>query len=80
MSFIGTGLPEGTSESAWTIEVKNARDKPVSVGLVEVVPGDWIILAESAPHEKQTADRLAWRLSVPAKGTAELTCRIRVKH
>ena len=78
--FVSTGLPEGTSESAWTIEVKNARDEPASVGLVEVVLGDWIILAESAPHETQTADRLAWRLSVPAKGTAELKYRIRVKH
>jgi hypothetical protein len=29
------------------------------VKVVEVVPGDWTILAESAPHEKETADRLA---------------------
>ena len=79
-NFVSTGLPEGTSESAWAIEVKNARDKPAMVELVEVVPGDWTILAESAPHEKETADRLAWRLSVPAKGAAQLTYRIRVKQ
>jgi hypothetical protein len=78
--FVTTGLPEGTSESAWAIEVKNARDKPAMVKLVEVVPGDWTILAESSPHEKETADRLAWQLSVPAKGAAQLTYRIRVKQ
>jgi hypothetical protein len=78
--FVSTGLPEGTSESAWAIEVKNARDNPAMVKVVEVVPGDWTILAESAPHEKETADRLAWRLSVPAKGAAQLTYRIRVKQ
>jgi hypothetical protein len=78
--FVSTGLPEGTSESAWAIEVKNARDNPAMVKVVEVVPGDWTILAESAPHEKETADRLAWRLSVPAKGAAQLTYRIRIKQ
>jgi hypothetical protein len=77
-NFVSTGLPEGTSESAWTIDVENARSEPALVELVEVVPGDWTILAESAPHEKETADRPAWRLSVPAKGAARLTYRVRV--
>jgi hypothetical protein len=71
-------LPEGTSESAWTIDVENARSEPSLVKLVEVFHGDWTILAESAPHGKETADRLAWRLSVPAKGRAQLTYRVRV--
>jgi len=48
------------------------------VKLVEIVPGDWKVLEESAPHEKESAGRLVWRLAVPAKGTAELTYRVRV--
>ena len=77
-NFVSTGLPEGTSETAWAIDVKNARDEPAMVKLVEVIPGDWTILAESAPHEKETAERVAWRLEVPAKGAAQLTYRVRV--
>jgi hypothetical protein len=79
-AFIQSGLPEGVSERSWVIDVKNARDQPATVRLVEVVPGEWTMLAESASHEKETADRLVWRLEVPAKGAAELTYRIRMRQ
>ena len=78
--FARSGLPEGVSESAWAIEARNASDQPAMIRLVEVVPGDWTILAESAPHEKETANRLVWRLQVPANGVAQLTYRVRVQQ
>jgi hypothetical protein len=78
-SFVRSGLPEGVSESDWVIDAKNASKQPATVTLVEIVEGDWTILAESAPHEKQTANRLAWKLQVPANGMAQLTYRIRVQ-
>lgn len=78
--FAQSGLPEGVSESAWAIEARNASDQPAMIRLVEVVPGDWTILAESAPHEKETANRLVWRLQVPANGVAQLTYRVRVQQ
>ncbi|MBK8210519.1 MAG: DUF4139 domain-containing protein [Rhodospirillales bacterium] len=78
--FKTAGLPENVSESAWAIEVANAKDKEVAVDLVETIPGDWTILAESAAHAKAGADRLIWRLPVPAKGKAQLTYRVRVQQ
>ena len=78
--FAQGGLPEGVWESAWAIEARNASDQPAMIRLVEVVPGDWTILAESAPHEKETANRLVWRLQVPANGVAQLTYRVRVQQ
>lgn len=78
--FARSGLPEGVSESAWAIEARNASDQPAMIRLVEVIPGDWTILAESAPHEKETANRLAWRLQTPANGVAQLTYRVRVQQ
>lgn len=78
--FKTAGLPENVSESAWAIEVANAKEKEVAVDLVETIPGDWTILAESAAHSKSTADRLIWRLSVPAKGKAQLSYRVRVQQ
>ena len=77
--FKTAGLPENVSESAWAIEVDNVKDKDVAVDLVETIPGDWTILAESAPHTKAAADRVVWRLNVPAKGKAQLTFRVRVQ-
>jgi hypothetical protein len=79
-AFMQSGLPQGVSERSWVIDVKNARDQPAVVKLVELVPGEGTILAESAPHEKQTADRLVWRLELPASGAAQLTYRIRVQQ
>jgi hypothetical protein len=73
------GLPENVSESAWSIVVENAKDEQITIDLVENVPGDWTVLAESAPHAKVAADRLAWRIGVPAKGKNQLTFRMRVQ-
>jgi hypothetical protein len=78
--FKTAGLAENTSESAWAIDVQNAKDREVAVDLVETMPGDWTILAETAPHTKPAADRAVWRLSVPAKGKAQLTYRVRVQQ
>ena len=76
--FVRAGLPDGVFESAYRLEVKNAKTEEITVKLVEVIPGDWKILEENASHQTESADRLVWRLVVPAKRTAELTYRVRV--
>ncbi|MBK8175472.1 MAG: DUF4139 domain-containing protein [Rhodospirillales bacterium] len=78
--FSRSGLPDTVSESAWSIEAKNARDKPAVIDVVEIVPGDWTVLAESAKHEQSTSDRLTWHLIVPPKGAATLTYRVRIQQ
>ena len=78
--FKTAGLAENTSESAWAIDVTNAKDREVTVGIVETIPGDWTVLAESAPHGKGDAGQPVWRLNVPAKGEAKLTYRVRVQQ
>ncbi len=76
--FVRAGLPDGVFESAYRVEVKNAKDAEVTVKLVEIVPGDWKVLEESTSHEMESAERPVWRLAVPAGGAAELTYRVRV--
>jgi hypothetical protein len=78
--FVRSGLPDSVSESAWAIEVKNAGEQAAVVRIVEVAPGDWTVLAESLPHEKETANRIVWKVPVPAGGSAQLTYRIRVQQ
>ncbi len=78
--FKRLGLPDDVFESAWKMELRNAKDEAVTVKLVETIPGDKEILAESAAHTKETAERLIWSVAVPAKGTAELTYRVRVQQ
>ncbi|MEJ2698560.1 MAG: DUF4139 domain-containing protein, partial [Desulfuromonadales bacterium] len=47
----GTGRYTGVFESAYRIELKNAKNNPVKVTVVEPVPGDWEIVEENHPHE-----------------------------
>ncbi len=67
-------------ESAYQIELKNGKKEPVTVKIVEPVPGDWEMLEESLPHEKAAANRAVWKAEVPALGKTVLTYRIRVKY
>ncbi len=78
--YVAAREPEKTVETGWRIDVSNAKDEAATVDLVEIIPGDWKILAESAPHAKDTADRLIWRLDVPARGAASLTYRVRLQR
>jgi len=74
------GEKETLIESAYRIELKNARDKPVTVRVEEPMPGDWQIVQESLPHAKEEARTAVWRIEVPAEGKAELTYRVRVRY
>lgn len=66
-------------ESAFQIELKNAKDEELTVKVMEPVPGDWEILAESHPHRKAASNTAVWNLQVPARGKVMLDYRVRVK-
>lgn len=78
--FKRLGLPDDVFESAWKIDIRNAKDEPVTVDVVETIPGDWVILSESASHTQDTAQRVIWSVPVAANGAAELTYRLRVEQ
>lgn len=73
------GLPQGTSEMAYELALRNAKEEAVTVEVVDVLPGDWQILSESAPHEKATDRHAVWRIEVPPRGKAQLTYRARIR-
>jgi hypothetical protein len=71
-------ISDNVHESAYEIEVKNAKKEPVTVTVREFVPGDWKMLEESAKHEKADASTAEWQVQVPAEGSAKLTYKVRV--
>jgi len=75
----GSGPWQYEFESAFEIEVRNAKPQPQRVILRETIGGDWRVLSESAPHEKVNAQTAQWRLEVPAEGKTQLTYRVRVR-
>jgi hypothetical protein len=71
-------LSSKSYETAQEIVVANAKDQAVQVKLVGHMPPGWRMLEESAAHEQETANRIAWTLTVPAGGKTTLSYRARV--
>ncbi|WP_243288645.1 DUF4139 domain-containing protein [Geothrix terrae] len=66
-------------ESAFEIELKNAKKEPITVTVLEPMPGDWEVLQSSHPCTKAAAGTGKFQVAVPAEGKATLTYRVRVK-
>ncbi len=72
-----TGHYRTQSQSAFEILLKNHKQEPVTVTVVERMPGEWKIVQESQPHEKLDARRAQWKVAVPAEGETTLSYRVR---
>lgn len=66
-------------ESAFSIELVNAKDIAVTVKVVEPVPGDWEMVSESQKHAKGDAHSAVWLVQVPAQGKATLDYSVRMR-
>ena len=66
-------------ESAYRIELKNGKDEDVMVRVKEPMPGDWEILSENHSHKKISSAEAEWHITVPAKDSAELLYRVKVR-
>ncbi len=73
------GSPNAVYESAYSIELSNAKDIPVMIKVVEPVPGDWEMIAESQKHTKGDAHSAVWLVTVPAQGKATLDYSVRMR-
>lgn len=74
-----TRVSAEVTEAAWEVRLANAGERPATVLVRETFGGDWLVLDESAKHDKENAFTAAWTVSVPAKGGAVLKYRARVK-
>lgn len=67
-------------ESAYEIELKNAKSEEVEVVVREPIPGDWQMLASSHEHEKVAAGTAEWKIKVPAEGSTTLKYNVLVRY
>jgi hypothetical protein len=66
-------------EVEWEITLRNHKKEPVTVEVIEPMPGDWEVLRASHPHRKLQAFTAGFSLAVPREGTSTLAYRIRVR-
>lgn len=64
----------------WRVTVRNAKTRPVTVRVVEQLPGSWEITKETASHTKLNAAEVEWALEVPAKGQVVLEYSVRTRY
>lgn len=62
-----------SASSSYEIAVSNAKTAAQDVLVVEPIPGDWRITAESQPHTKSSASTANWLVHVPADSKTVLT-------
>jgi hypothetical protein len=72
-------IADTVAEAAFSIEIRNAKDEDVTVRVQEPLPGDWEILQESHPHNKESARIAAWNIVVPKDGKTVLDYTVRVR-
>lgn len=76
----GSSAYDYAYEAAFAMELKNAKTEPVTVKVLENIPGDWSIVQESLPHTKAASNLAVWQVQVPAEGHTTLTWRTQVRH
>jgi hypothetical protein len=67
-------------DSSYSIEMRNAKGTPVTLKVVELIPGDWQITAENFQHVKTSSTTATWTITVPAGGKTTLTYTARVLY
>jgi hypothetical protein len=70
------GTPSGATV-AYRIQLRNAGDSAVTVTTYESRLGEWSVLESSHPAERQSSGSVAFAVTVPARGEAVLTYRVR---
>jgi hypothetical protein len=66
-------------ETAFQVELKNAKKEAVTVSVLEPIAGDWEMIEKSHPFTKEAAGTARFKVEVPAEGSATLTYRVRAR-
>lgn len=64
--------------ASYRVTLQNAKDSAVVVEVREDRAGEWSVVESSVPADKRSSTRVAFAVTIPAKGTAVLTYRVRV--
>jgi hypothetical protein len=70
----------GVIETAYSMEIRNAKSEKINVNVIEPMSGEWQVLQESHPHKKESAHTAVWQVPVPPEGKTTLTWRVRTKY
>ena len=67
-----------TAMASYRVNLQNAKDSAVTVEVREDRAGEWSVVESSVPGEKRSSTRVVFPVTIPPRGTAVLTYRLRV--
>ena len=70
---------DSTYEVAFEVSLRNHKDSPVTVSVIEPIPGDWVILRSSHDYKKVEAHTVQFDITVEKDQEAKLQYRVRMK-
>jgi len=73
------GQYKNVTESAFQVDLDNARKEPVTVAVLEPLPGDWEIIQSSLPFTRESVGLVQFLVPVPGGGSAQLSYRARAR-
>jgi hypothetical protein len=73
-------VSDKTHESAYEIRLRNHRETPVTVRVIEAIGGDWTMLEHSHPFQKTAAYEAEFQVPVAPDREAVLSYRVRVTY
>ncbi len=62
----------------WRVDLQNAKDSAVTVDVVEERRGEWSVVTSSTPAVRRSATRVVFPVTIPARGKASVTYRVRM--
>lgn len=72
-------ISDNIYEMAFEVSIRNHKDSPVTVNVIEPIPGDWEILQNSHEYKKIEAHTVQFDIPVEKDHEAKLKYRVRVK-
>jgi hypothetical protein len=75
-----TQVDKCVAEGSFEVELRNHKDSDVQVEMNEPAGGDWQLLSQSQPSVKVDAATFRFDVKVPARGSAKVSYRIRVRY
>ncbi len=67
------------ADVAFEVEVRNHKNEPVTVGILEPLFGDWRVISASHAWKKQDAHTLRFDVKVPAEKSVKVTYKVHVE-
>ncbi len=65
-------------ETEWEITLRNHKDKDVTVGVIEPLPGTWEVISKTHPYKKLDAFTIRFDVHVPKDQEVKVKYRVRV--